>query len=96
MKYKKINGFYIVVLLASALLFDLLSFIPGINHIVMVVGQVVIGALFYIAGVNVFKSKPAITYILTGILEFIPGASVLPFFLVETLTIIGLARTGKV
>jgi hypothetical protein len=96
MKYRKINGFYIALLLSVALVFDLLSLIPGINHIVMVVGQAVIGVLFYIAGVNVFKNKPAITYILTGILEFIPGASVLPFFLVETLTIIGLARTGKV
>ena len=92
---RRINKGFIIVLILFAIIFDALSFVPILNSIVVVAGQFVMACLFYFAGVNIFKNKPAILYVLTTIVEFIPAASSLPFFLVETLAIIALSRLGK-
>ncbi len=92
---RRINKGFIIVLILFAIIFDALSFVPILNSIVVVAGQFVMACLFYLAGVNIFKNKPAVLYILTTIVEFIPAAASLPFFLVETLAIIALSRAGK-
>lgn len=84
-----------MILIAAAIFFDLLSFVPILNVVVVAVGQFVMACLFFLAGVNIFKNKPAILYVLTTIVEFVPAAASLPFFLVETLAIIGLNRAGR-
>jgi hypothetical protein len=93
--HKRISNGFIILLIISAIFFDALSFVPILNAVVVVVGQFVMACLFFLAGVNIFKNKPAIMYVLTTIVEFIPAASALPFFLVETLAIIALARAGR-
>ena len=92
---KKISKRYVLALLAFAALFDILSLIPLLNEAVAILGQLVMGALFYFAGVRVWDKKPAVLYILTTIAEAIPAAASLPFFLVETLAIIALERPQK-
>lgn len=95
MGYRKISNAYAIFLLVVAACFDALSLIPGIHNFVAIIGQLVIGSLFFVVGVRVFKKKPAVLYILSTILEAIPAASALPFFLVETAAIIGLVRAGR-
>jgi hypothetical protein len=92
---KRISKGFILVLILFAIIFDVLSFVPILNSIVVVIGQFVMACLFYLAGVNIFKNKPAVMYVLTTIIEFMPAASALPFFLVETLAIIALSRAGR-
>ena len=92
---KRISRGFIIVLILFAVIFDVLSFVPILNSIIVVAGQFVMACLFYLAGVNIFKNKPAVMYVLTTIVEFIPVASTLPFFLVETLAIIALSRAEK-
>jgi hypothetical protein len=92
---KRISNGFIMVLILFAIIFDVLSFVPILNVVVVAVGQFVMACLFYLAGVNVFKNKPAVLYVLTTIVEFVPAAAVLPFFLVQTLAIIALSRLGK-
>lgn len=92
---KRISNGFIIVLILFAIIFDVLSFVPILNVVVVAAGQFVMACLFYLAGVNIFKNKPAVLYILTTIVEFIPAAASLPFFLVETLAIIALSRAGR-
>lgn len=95
MSQRKLGTKYAIFLLACAALFDALSLIPGLNSFVAIVGQFVMACLFYVGGVNVFKSRPAVMYVLSTLLEAIPASSALPFFLAETAAIIGLVRAGK-
>ncbi len=92
---KRISNTFIVILIFFAIIFDTLSFVPMLNVVVVTVGQFVMACLFYLAGVNIFKNKPAVLYVLTTIVEFIPAAAALPFFLVQTLAIIAISRVGK-
>jgi len=94
-KHRKISNRSALILIAFAAFFDALSFVPLLNEIVVVIGQFTMACLFFLAGVNVFKNKQAVMYVLTTVVEFIPAASALPFFLVQTIAIIGLSKAGK-
>jgi hypothetical protein len=93
---RRISKTFAVILVAFAAIFDALSLIPGIGQPLAVGGQIVIACLFYAAGVNVFKHKQAIVYFTTLVLEAIPAAGSLPFFLVQTFALIGLSRAGRI
>ena len=95
MSSRKISNRFAIILIAAAAAFDALSLVPGISEFVAIIGQIVMGCLFYAAGVSVFRHKQAVMFLSATILEAIPVASALPFFLVETLTIIGISRAGK-
>jgi hypothetical protein len=80
------------LIIALALGFDALSLIPGINDYVAVAGQAILGLAFYLRGTNVLKSKPAVLYVITTIIEAIPAASAFPMFTVEALILLYLSR----
>ncbi len=89
---KPISNRFAIALILVAALFDGLSFVPILSEATAAVGQVVLGCLFFLAGTNVFKNKPAVLYTLATILELVPVSSPLPMFLIETAAIIALSR----
>lgn len=80
------------LLIAVAVLFDILSLIPGGNVLVSISGQTVIPLLFSRYGINVFSLKRSVPYIAGFIVEIIPGASLLPAFTLETLILIYMSK----
>lgn len=92
MRPKPISNTYAVVLVLVAVFFDVLSFVPVIDGASVVVGQFVLACIFYFAGVNIFKNRPAIFYALATLIELVPYAGMLPMFIVETLLIISISR----
>lgn len=95
MKPAKIGKGYAIGLMVVAGFFDLLSLIPGVSVVIGVIGQIVIAGLFWVKGVNVFKDKALITYVLSGLIEILPQSGFLPFFLIETGAIIALSWAKK-
>lgn len=96
MKMRPINTGWAVVLVIVAVFFDILSFVPVIDGASVVIGQFVLACLFYFAGVNIFKDRPAVLYAVATLVELIPYAGMLPMFIVETLLIITISRRKRV
>ena len=92
MKKRPISTTWAVVLIAVAVVFDTLSFVPVIDGASVVVGQFVLACIFYFAGVNIFKDRPAILYAVATLVELVPYAGMLPMFIIETLLIIAISR----
>ncbi|HVU06770.1 MAG TPA: hypothetical protein VHE10_03220 [Candidatus Paceibacterota bacterium] len=79
-------------LLIIAGFFDLLSLVPGLSEIVSIIGQIVMGCLFFTQGVNVFQGRQATLYIVSTLVEAIPATSFAPMFLIETLVLISWSK----
>lgn len=92
MKTRPINNTWAVILVAVAIVFDALSFVPVIDGASVVVGQFILACIFYFAGVNIFKDRPAILYAVATLVELVPYAGMLPMFVIETLLIISISR----
>ena len=92
MKTRPINTPWAVVLVLVAIFFDVLSFVPVIAEASAVMGQFILACLFYFAGINIFKDRPAILYAVATLIELIPYVGLLPMFVVETLLIIAISR----
>ncbi|HVT74942.1 MAG TPA: hypothetical protein VHD69_00780 [Candidatus Paceibacterota bacterium] len=82
-----------IALFAVAAFFDLLSFVPGLSEITSILGQIVMGCLFFVSGINVFQGKRSVVYVVSTLVEALPFTSFLPMFLIETAVI--LSRPGK-
>lgn len=82
-----------ILLLAFAVVCDLLSLIPGINILVMIVGQGLIALFFSMHGVSVFSKKRGVTYTAASVVEFIPVLSMLPALTLEVLIMVAITRT---
>jgi hypothetical protein len=91
-KQKTLRKRDMAVLIAVAVLFDILSLIPGENIFVSIFGQTVIPFVFSRYGINIFSFKNSVPYIVGFIIEAIPGASILPAFTLETLIIIYISK----
>jgi hypothetical protein len=91
-KQKRLRKRDTALLIGTALLFDLLSLIPGENVLVSIFGQSVIPFIFSRYGINVFSFKNSVPYVVGFIVEVIPGASILPAFTLETLIIIYMSK----
>jgi hypothetical protein len=95
MKTRPINTPWAVVLILVAIFFDVLSFVPFIAEASAVMGQFTLACLFYFAGINIFKDRPAILYAVATLIELIPYVGLLPMFVVETLLIIAISRRKR-
>ncbi len=73
------------VLVITAIFFDVLSIVPGLNGITGVAAQTVLPYIFSKHNVNIFTLRRIVPYIGTWIVELIPGISVIPALTIETL-----------
>ncbi|HEY9481181.1 MAG TPA: hypothetical protein VIR98_03055 [Candidatus Paceibacterota bacterium] len=89
---RRIGNVQALIIIIIAMFFDALSLIPGISEYVAIAGQGILGVALYLCGVNVFKSKPAALYIISTIIEAIPGISVIPMFTIEAVALIVMSR----
>lgn len=81
-----------ILLLAIAVVFDLLSFVPGVGKVTALFGQAILAGLFYFSGVNVLRDRPAALYAIATLAEIVPYVSLLPVFVTQTVVIIALSR----
>lgn len=92
MNKKPISIGYSIFIILIAAFFDALSFVPGISEGSAIIGQIVIGILFYLAGTSVWRDKATILYGAATVIELVPGASALPMFLIESIALILISR----
>lgn len=85
----------IALIIAAALFFDILSFVPVMNAVVMIAGQLSMYWLFSRGGVNVLHGRPAAAYAVTTVAEAVPALSGLPLFTVQAIVIILWSRGGR-
>ncbi len=94
-KKRRIKNSEAAILLLMALIFDVLSLIPGANLVVVIVAQGLIALFFFLHGVNVFSGgyKKLVPYLVATLAEAIPFLSMIPMITFETLIIIAVSRT---
>ena len=81
------------LMLGTALFFDLISLVPGLNIVVIVFASLTFALWFAIRGVSFTKNKKISRAGLVGIgIDVIPGASVLPAITYAVWRIVSVTR----
>lgn len=91
-KKNRIGNSELFMLIPFAVVFDLLSLIPGVNVVVVVIAQFLLALFFRIHKVNVLSKKRLVTFIIATIAEAIPVLSILPALTIETIIMVAITR----
>jgi hypothetical protein len=83
--YGRIDAKTARMLIVTAVFFDILSFIPGVNEVTSIAAQTILPYIFSSKNVNIFTLRRIAPYIGTWIVELIPGVSFIPALTLETL-----------
>jgi hypothetical protein len=82
-----------ISMVVVAILFDLISIVPGLNVVSLVLGNLTFGLWFKMKGVGLIGKKKIATWGGEGIIEAIPALSALPGITVGVILMLVITRT---
>jgi len=91
----KIDNVTFGFMIAVAIFYDVLSFIPGINLISEIFGIGTFALWWYFSGIGLINTKKIVTWATSGFVELIPAVSALPSFTAGVIITVLLTRAEE-